>query len=74
MKHNWTENDDSTQRALQFALDAIEKQFGPGAIVRVQKAPDQRSEAIAEIARVAKIPTINSQRFRSSVFVMMMGA
>lgn len=74
MKHNWTENDDSTKRALQFALDAIEKQFGPGAIVRVQKAPDQRSEAIAEIARVAKIPTINSQRFRSSVFVMMMGA
>ena len=72
MKHNRPENE---RRALQSALDAIEKHYGPRfTATRVQKTPDQRDEALAEIARLAKIPTINSQRFSSSVFMMLAGA
>jgi hypothetical protein len=78
MKHNRPENDDSpTGRALQSALDAIEKHFGPGAIATgVQKTPvmHQRDEAIAEIARLAKIPTINSERFCGTVWNIFLGA
>ena len=77
MKHNRPEIDESTnERALQSAFDAIEKQFGPGAIMRVQKDPvmHQWDKAIAEIVRVAKIPTINSKPFSGTVSSKLWGA
>jgi integrase len=54
--------------------DAIQKHYGPRfTATRVQKTPDQRSEAIAEIARLAKIPTINSEHFCGTVWNIFWG-
>ena len=63
--------------AIEKAMKAIEKQYGPGSIApRRKTSPEEerRWAATAELARIAKIPPYARKRFDNDVFWLLIGA